>query len=371
MPMEKPTEMPARTFSPRRSLNLEEWMEAILQEGSYVDGVAILALGRIFDFPVRVVCAVCGGGLENHFERTEPVEAMDFCLQALNRPADDPSDDDTYVDAVISFVRRIPHRTGTGKKAGEVAPAFDGAIPPASASSVSSSDDSTESSPSSTDSPGGENGGGPDEDTPEGPDAMDVSEAPVDAVAAGRPDAPVIAEAAIEADAPEGAGAPNAPGAPVAVGTTRAPVGVKGKPDGGGGGGGSPMEVSDDGSGDFGGGDSSDGDIDDGYGSAASTSSSTSPAASDSSPVDAATSSIYSRDEDGEPAVAPAFDGDVPTISVSSASSSVDSREGGEGGCKGKGKGKDKGKGKGRGRGKGKQAQEERERAQGHRRLVV
>ena len=83
--------------------------------------------------------------------------------------------------------------------------------------------------------------------------------------------------------------------------------GGKRKSDGGGGGGdgndadgADPMEMSDDGSGDFGGdfggGGSSDGDVDDGYGSAASNSSSTGPTASASFPVD-------SRDEDGEPAV--------------------------------------------------------------------
>lgn len=93
-------------------------------------------------------------------------------------------------------------------QAGEDAPAFGGAIPSASASSVSSSDDSTESPPSftdssssvpsSTDSRGGENGGRPDEDAPEGRDAMDAQEA-----------------------APE---TPNAPGAPVPVGTTGAPA---------------------------------------------------------------------------------------------------------------------------------------------------
>ena len=53
---------------------------------------------------------------------------------------------------------------------GEVAPAFDGAIPSASASSAPSS---APSAPSSADSPGGGNGGGADEDTPEGRDAME------------------------------------------------------------------------------------------------------------------------------------------------------------------------------------------------------
>lgn len=63
-------------------------------------------------------------------------------------------------------------------QAGEVAPAFDGAIPSGSSPSAPSSTAPTPSAPSSTDSSGGENGGGPDEDTPQGPDAMDVSEAP-------------------------------------------------------------------------------------------------------------------------------------------------------------------------------------------------
>lgn len=83
-------------------------------------------------------------------------------------------------------------------QAGEVAPAFGGAIPSASAPSTTPSADSAESSPSSadstesspsstdsapsapssTDSPGGENDGGPDEDTSEDREAMDVSEAP-------------------------------------------------------------------------------------------------------------------------------------------------------------------------------------------------
>eukprot|EP00903_Cladosiphon_okamuranus_P009653 g9186.t1 len=221
---------------------------------------------------------------------------MDVCLLALNRSTDDPVDDVAFGDAVISFVCRIPRRTGTAKKvpkirgarefascgsgglgpmevseapdasvapaapavpmdaglpptdpedrdamdvsettgasvdvglgegkvgevlpapalcgaipsasassapsptdsassipsspgspgapdanmqqqAGEVAPAFGGAIPSASAPSVSSSADSAPSAPSSTDSRGGENGGGPDEDTPESRDAMGV-----------------------------------------------------------------------------------------------------------------------------------------------------------------------------------------------------
>lgn len=70
-------------------------------------------------------------------------------------------------------------------QAGEVAPAFDGAIPSGSASSAPSSTDSAPSAPSSADSPGGGNGGGPDEDTPEDRDAMDVSEGSESPVAAG------------------------------------------------------------------------------------------------------------------------------------------------------------------------------------------
>ena len=137
-------------FTTRELKSLAEWEEAILGEGSYVDGIAILVLGRIFGIPVRVVREVPGGGLENCFDRPDPVEvtdhvatvlhsggnhfeaivpiahdtgikvsagndpgsAMEFCRQALNRPADDPVDDGALVDAVISFVRRIPRRTG-------------------------------------------------------------------------------------------------------------------------------------------------------------------------------------------------------------------------------------------------------------------
>eukprot|EP00903_Cladosiphon_okamuranus_P022322 g20528.t1 len=257
-------------FTTMELKSLAEWEEAIVKEGSYIDVTAILGLGRIFQIPdVRVVFEDCEVGLVNtyhpnyaveptgqptvlwsggnHFEAMVPVahdasikasagndtaSAMDFCLLALNRPAD-YSD---FVDAVISFVRRIPRRTGTVKRVhktrgtrkwtrgrtpltrgrasrfrnicrglrsirgggdgddsavpsapaapvdagsppaapggwddmdasetpgASVAPAFDGAIPSAPA-----------------DSPVGENGGGPDEDTPEDRDAMDVSEAP-------------------------------------------------------------------------------------------------------------------------------------------------------------------------------------------------
>lgn len=129
------------------------------------------------------------------------------------------------VRATLSCVFSLPNPSLSFwiVQVGEVAPAFDAAIPSASASSVSSSDDSAESSPSSTDSapsapsstdsPGGGNGGEPDEDTPEDRDAMDVSAAPVAAVAAGAPDAPAVAESTVEADTT---------GAPDAMGTTGA-----------------------------------------------------------------------------------------------------------------------------------------------------
>ena len=134
--------------------SLAEWEEAILGEGSYIDGIAILVLGRIFGIPdVRIVYEVRGVGLVdrfnpndaveptgqptvlwsggNHFEAMVPIahdagtnvssgndpgSVMESCRQALNRPADDPVDDGALVDAVISFVRRIPRRTGPEKR---------------------------------------------------------------------------------------------------------------------------------------------------------------------------------------------------------------------------------------------------------------
>ncbi|CAB1100655.1 unnamed protein product [Ectocarpus sp. CCAP 1310/34] len=138
-----------------------EWEVAILEEGSYIAGIAILVLGRIFGIPdVRIVYEVREVGLVdkfnpndaveptdnvaavlwsrgNHFEAmvpiahdagteastgNDPVSVMEFCLQALNRPADDSVDDGTgmndgaFVAAVIEFARRIPRRTGSGKK---------------------------------------------------------------------------------------------------------------------------------------------------------------------------------------------------------------------------------------------------------------
>eukprot|EP00903_Cladosiphon_okamuranus_P011968 g11240.t1 len=264
---------------------------------------------------------------------------------------------------------------------GEVAPAFDGAIPSTPSPSTTPSADSAESSPSSTDSapsapssadsPGGGDGGGPDEDTPEDRDAMDVSEAPVANPApptstvrrSGRPSrepykhGPVAGGPSFERDTKRlnklvridhdtqgptfvdpstqknykaggrgksgsrgggrgakrkasgggGRGGGRGGGAKRKAGRGGGRgCGGKRKSDGGGGGGdgsdddgAAPMEVSDDGSGDFGGdfgGDSSDGDVDDGHGSAASTSSSTGPTASDSSPTDHASSVTFSPD---------------------------------------------------------------------------
>eukprot|EP00903_Cladosiphon_okamuranus_P019547 g17978.t1 len=416
-------------FTTMELKSLAEWEEAILKEGSYIDGTAILGLGRIFEIPdVRIVyedreiglvneyhpnyaveptgqpTVLWSGG--NHFEAMVPVahdasikastgndtaSAMDFCLLALNRPAD-YSD---FVDAVISFVRRIPRRTGTvkrvhktrgtrkwsrgrtpltrgrvyrfrdiyrglrsirggedgddsavpsapaapvdagsppaapggwddmqppvapaaqvdagsppaapggwddmdasetpGASVGEVAPAFDGAIPSAPAPSTTPSADSAESSssstesapsaPSSTDSPGGEDGGGPDEDTPEDRDAMDVSEAPEANSAPPTTVTKTGSNININGDRrgcrgsgrdakrkAGGGGGRGRGGKRKTGGGGCRSSGDKHKSDGGGGGGdgndddgAAPMEVSDDGSGDFGGdfggGDSSD-----------------------------------------------------------------------------------------------------------------
>ena len=159
--------------------SLEQWTKAILDEGSYIDGTAIFILGHIFGMPdVRIVRKVSGGGLVDKFEPNKAVEStdnlpsvlwterksgnhhfeamvpiahdagtkvsagndlgsvMEFCRQALHRPADDPADaptdapaddpaddpvddpvdEEAFVATVIEFVRRIPRRTGPVKK---------------------------------------------------------------------------------------------------------------------------------------------------------------------------------------------------------------------------------------------------------------
>lgn len=101
----------------------------------------------------RVVHEVPGVGLENHFDRNDPVaatghatvlwsggkhfEAMvpiapevdrkessgndlgsatEFCSEALDRHGKDPADDGSLADAMISFIRRHPRRTGVKKR---------------------------------------------------------------------------------------------------------------------------------------------------------------------------------------------------------------------------------------------------------------
>eukprot|EP00903_Cladosiphon_okamuranus_P020544 g18857.t1 len=396
-------------------------MTASLKEGSYIDGIAVLVLGRIFGIPdVRIVYEVPRVGLVDHFNPYDAVEptgqptllwsggkhfealvpdapdaetrasagndlssVMEFRGQALNRPADDPVDDGALrsirgggdgddsgdpfsrgatADAATSedqdamdvsetpeapgahdapviagvtvdaatpedqdamdvaetlgasvdvglgdgkvgevapapafggatpsvSVSRAPSPTDSAssvpsssgslgapeaneQQVGEVAPAFGGAIPSGSSSSVSSSTDSASSAPSSTDSRGRENGGGPDEDTSEDRDAVNV------------PEGTIRVTGILKSNGHGVGGKLMAGGA----GGRGDDCGV------------APMGMSDDdiAGGDFGGVGSSDRDFDDGD-------------------VDAATSSIGSRDEDGEPA------------------------DGGEGGGKGKGKGK-------------------------------
>ncbi|CAB1097167.1 unnamed protein product [Ectocarpus sp. CCAP 1310/34] len=142
-------------FTTAELISLVDWEGAILKEGSYIDGIAVLVLGRIFGIPsVRIVHEVSCGGLADHFSPVDPVKAtgqptvlhsggthfeavvpiaydadtevsaendlgsaMEFCRQALDRHADDPVDDGAFVNAVISFVRHIPRSTGTKKRA--------------------------------------------------------------------------------------------------------------------------------------------------------------------------------------------------------------------------------------------------------------
>lgn len=141
-------------FTTAELKSLEEWMKATLKECSYIDGIAVLALGRIFGIPdVRIVYEVPGVGLVDCFNPNDAVEptgqptvlwsggvhfeavvpdapdagtktaagndlgsVMEFCRGALNRPTYAPVDDGALVDAVISFVRRIPRRTGSEKR---------------------------------------------------------------------------------------------------------------------------------------------------------------------------------------------------------------------------------------------------------------
>eukprot|EP00752_Nemacystus_decipiens_P015512 g13842.t1 len=123
---------------------LAQWEKAILEEGSYIDGIAILVLGKCLGIPeVRVVHEVPGVGLENYTDRNDPVEATghatvlwsggnhfeamvpitpeagrkessgndqgsatEFCREALDRHGKDPADDGSLADAMISFIRR-------------------------------------------------------------------------------------------------------------------------------------------------------------------------------------------------------------------------------------------------------------------------
>lgn len=133
---------------------LAQWEKAILEEGSYIDGIAILVLGKCLGIPeVRVVHEVPGVDLENYTDRNDPVEATshatvlwsggnhfeamvpiapeagrkessgndqgsatEFCREVLDRHGKDPAEDGSLADAMISFIRRHPRRTGVKKR---------------------------------------------------------------------------------------------------------------------------------------------------------------------------------------------------------------------------------------------------------------
>lgn len=111
----------------------------------------ILVLGKCLGIPeVRVVHEVPGVDLENYTDRNDPPatarfcgreettsklwspiapeagrkessgndqgSATEFCREALDRHGKDPADDGSLADAMISFIRRHPRRTGVKKR---------------------------------------------------------------------------------------------------------------------------------------------------------------------------------------------------------------------------------------------------------------
>ena len=113
-----------------------------------------LVLGKCLGIPeVRVVHEVPSDDLENYTDRKDPVEATghatvlwsggnhfeamvpiapeagrkessgndqgsatEFCREALDRHGKDPADDGSLADAMISFIRRHPRRTGVKER---------------------------------------------------------------------------------------------------------------------------------------------------------------------------------------------------------------------------------------------------------------